>query len=396
MKKISILLFLCGFTLQVFAQFPPKNIATALLCQDAIGLLHIYNKEPKNRSQVEDAFLTGIDLSEYSYEQIDTLCLVVDKSSVLGDYLFKVREYRKNEIINELEKCTVEELVSHAVAYPTRKVLINDFINTSILSVLDSLSYKELSYISSYLRDYDIYFSVENKKKNRTYEIQNILQQNVHKYCEEEMVLMESLLFNIEKSVWRYLFGGYKEVAKYYSQIGMIPDDVTTAAEQYRALVRTCIPTKDISKKLKIEVSQFCNSINKARANYAQYFGRKNPPKINFVIPELDFSYNVSSDMLVKVGKAREHFVDDRETTKKISNVASVFIGFWATIGKGALDIMAVSDLSDKEVHFREMYMQEVLKEIVIKVERQNLLIKKSIEKQLKQNQNGFINFITN
>ena len=57
---------------------------------------------------------------------------------------------------------------------------------------------------------------------------------------------------------------------------------------------------------------------------------------------------------------------------------------------------MAVSDLSDKEVHFREMYMQEVLKEIVIKVERQNLLIKKSIEKQLKQNQNGFINFITN
>ena len=197
MKKISILLFLCGFTLQVFAQFPPKNIATALLCQDAIGLLHIYNKEPKNRSQVEDAFLTGIDLSEYSYEQIDTLCLVVDKSSVLGDYLFKVREYRKNEIINELEKCTVEELVSHAVAYPTRKALINDFINTSILSVLDSLSYKELSYISSYLRDYDIYFSVENKKKDRTYEIQNILQQNVHKYCEEEMVLMESLLFNI-------------------------------------------------------------------------------------------------------------------------------------------------------------------------------------------------------
>ena len=69
--------------------------------------------------------------------------------------------------------------------------------------------------------------------------------------------------------------GGYKEVAKYYSQIGMIPDDVTTAAEQYRALVRTCIPTKRYFKKLKIEVSQFCNSINKARANYAQYFGRK-------------------------------------------------------------------------------------------------------------------------
>lgn len=99
--------------------------------------------------------------------------------------------------------------------------------------------------------------------------------------------------------------------------------------------------------------------------------------------------------MLAKVGKAREDFVEDRETAKTISNVASFFIGFWATIGKGALDMIAVSNLSDKEITFREMYMQEVLKEIVAKTERQNQLIKNDIIEQFNQNQNEFINFIT-
>ena len=54
---------------------------------------------------------------------------------------------------------------------------------------------------------------------------------------------------------------------------------------------------------------------------------------------------------------------------------------------------MAVSNLSDKEVHFREMYMQEVLKEIVIKVERQNLLIKKEYRKTTKTKSKWFYQF---
>lgn len=396
MKKILILLFLCGLTLQMSAQCFSEDIAATLLRQDALGLLLIYNKESENnRLQVEDAFITGIDISKYSYEQIETLCLMVNESSVLGDYLFKIRERKKNEIIKELEKCSAEEIVLYAIEHPTRKILVSDFINTVILSNLDSLSYKELSYIGSNLQDYDIDFSVENEKKSRTYEVQDILQQSVHEYCKEEFILLESLLFNIEKSVWKYLFDGYKEVANYYSQIGMIPDDVATAVKQYRALVETCIPTKSISEMLETEISQFCNSINEARVQYAQFVERRNPPKITFVTPDLDFTYDVPNDMLAKVGKAREDFVEDRETAKTISNVASFFIGFWATIGKGALDMIAVSNLSDKEITFREMYMQEVLKEIVAKTERQNQLIKNDIIEQFNQNQNEFINFIT-
>ena len=56
MKNIQFYYFCVDLPYKCSHSFPPKNIATALLCQDAIGLLHIYNKEPKNRSQVEDAF----------------------------------------------------------------------------------------------------------------------------------------------------------------------------------------------------------------------------------------------------------------------------------------------------------------------------------------------------
>lgn len=394
MKKIQVILFLLEISLGVLAQIPPKDISVALLRQDAVALLNIYNDQPEKKVEVEDAFLTGIDLSKCTFEQIDKLYCLVNESSALGIHLFKLREGKKMEIINELTEYTAEEITSYISEYPVRKELIDSFLNRTIMMYLDSLSYKELSYIGSKLLEDDSVI-VENKKL-RTNEIRDILQESVYKYCAEEAALSNSLLYKIEKSLWIYLFDGYKEVANYYSQIGMIPDDVTLAAKQYNSLVKTCIPVNRISEKLSLEAEQYCDAINKARARYVQLIGKSKFPKLEIIIPDLDFSYNQHSQMLAGVSKARKKFVDDREAVNDVANVASLFVGFWATLGRGMLDLMAVSDLSSKEINCRQEYMQMVLKELTENITFQNAEIMSNVKKQLKQNQDEFINYINN
>ena len=394
---LSVLALLLLSGLEAKSQIEDLDISMALLQNSPTDLLSIYKNHPEKRAEVEDAFLMSVDMTNYSYEYVLGLSRQVDPDTSLGRYFASLRQAHTQNIIDELAGCTLEQIEAYKKKYPERSEIADHLLMNTVGRNLANLSYTELSYVGSKSSNGEIKTLVEVEKNlgSRVAEVNSIMQGNVDDYCKKETELANSFLLDIEQTAWTFLFDRYSEVAKYYSRIGMVPDDYNQAAKQYRDLVQACISSKDLVGQLTPKIEKFCEQINLSRSDYATTAGKTQFPKLTLQTPRFDFSYNDYSYMLSDIAQARREFFDSKETNTALSDIASFFFGpLGGMIGKGILDMSSVETLADSEISCRRKYMDKILEELKARMENQTSAVTSRLKNELNTNQNEFINYI--
>lgn len=332
--------------------------------EDIREMILYANQNEKNEPAIIDAFCSDIDLNKYSYEQLISW-RDLSKTETLSKYLSQITTRKEIEILNEIRSLTTEELVSYTSVFPKRKAIATQYIEQILLPNIKELSLPELIYFDDYL-DAKYHDQILEEINTRPNEINDILKQNRTAYNNFEAEFSYKLKYIIEKTLWTYFVEGHKELNKAYAQIGIVPDDAFSAANQYQRLVNACFPTKRIRETLQNEVDKYCSEINKARQEYSRVAGEKTYVKVSYKVPEFNLNSNVPYTPLLKISKARQEYIQSREEVSTGTSVIGwIFGGVAGLIAKGIGDWLAVDDLVSAEFSARKSYMEDVQERLI-------------------------------
>lgn len=337
----------------------PNVTKNAIYKQDIPAMLAVANTSPESENAIIDAFCCDINLNDYSYEQLKSW-QPISQSSVLNDIIAQAIEVKKINILNEIRTLTAEEFAAYKLAFPEREEILSQYTQNVLIPNISDLSLKELIYIDDYFSE-DFHKHVVQEISGRDDEIKTVLIKNLSDYNKFEKLLAERLKYLIENNIWTCFVEGHKQLNSAYAQIGIVPDNPYSAAEQYQRLVHICFPTHKIREILQNEVDKFCYEINNARIEYHKVSGKKDFKKMAYKVPELRLNSDVSVDPLMGISEARERFIRNREDISTGTSVLGwIFGGVVGLVAKGIGDWMAIDGLVESEFDSRKRYMEDV------------------------------------
>lgn len=374
-----------------------QKVRKAVLEENVSELFSLYNANKSIRTIIEDVFYTGttpskFDLSSHSYEEIVSYLSIVQDGTPLSHYINAIKTEQEAEIIEHVSSITPEETNKYIKQYPQRKSLITECINDAVFSNVESLSFLELNYLNNSLPTVLDGERINAELVGRKEEVWTILAADVDSYIQEENELVNGLYLEIEKKAYDYFYTGYGNVAKCYSQIGMVPDDPQKAAKQYDKLVRGCLQSNQLEAIIQQEINKFCKEVNSARSKYIERLDPKNSfVPLSIKAPAISFNYTMSTAQFERIYRSRLAEKESRQKSKNAAGVARAF-GFnvIATIGQGIYDLSTVSDMAKEEVKNREEYMGVVYSALDRSLKSQLANYIGAIDAMIKKNQTEF------
>ena len=378
MKRV-VILALCFCLVIITKANSNDKIRGYIIEKDLLGLVLYYNYNPDSKNEIEDAIDGYLNWDEYTYEQVKTAhesCQIND--SFLKKELERVIIDKECELYQFFSTITPEQLFVWSELYPNRKDLIENFLTNILYKELDKHTYAELMSLESGLTGLEV---PELKKAD---------------YAKFEMSYKNRLLFVLRYRSWQYFIVRYKNVAKIYSQIGIVPGDPDQMASQYNNIVQTCFTKEDFKKQLKKDIDAYNKAINSARSEYSALAGIKDYTKSDITIPNIgSFLIKPNLSIARKISKARNNFGSSRETAGTIAGIASLFVGSTiSSIGKGLYDLNAVSDLAEQEMLIRREYMRDAYNQLHKVFESYYRTIDKEISSQIQTNNQKFKNYV--
>lgn len=392
MKRIIFVLFV-SFCLCCHAQ-DNKQILNAQNKQDVAALLSYYRSSAEdNKKLIKDILFSGINYDDFTYEEILSWS-EKSKNTDLANFFDEILIFKEVEMIKDLGDLTPEQINVYNEHFPKRKRFVEQYLKYCIGNNIQELPFLELMYLNNVLPN--IYYSELNAEKNsRGEEIHQLLANTVDDYCTAESRLINQLYYNIESKIWEYVCYRYQDVAKRYSRIGMVPDNLSSAESQYRSIVKSYLSSEQLRKSLQKDADAYCETINKARAEYARIAGLNYYTRLQITIPAINLSYNVSNRNLNRIMAARQDYKESLQTHSTVAGVASWFSGKFLAQGiRGLFDLGSVSDLADQEFSARKAYMSDVYDEIKQNVTLSISSMHNTINNYVKTNQNEFKNGI--
>lgn len=395
MKKY--LLLIISFSLGFISKAKGDNtIRGYIINKDLIGLVSYYNSAPDSRILIEDAIDGYLNWDEYTYEQVKTAyenCQIND--SFLKKELGRVTIDKECELYQFFSTITPEQLFVWSRLYPNRKDLIENFLTNILYKGLGEHTYAELMSLESGLTGLEV-SELKKAVQEREDEKASLAQEKIDDYAKFEMSYKNRLLFVLRYRSWQYFIVRYKNVAKIYSQIGIVPGDPDQMASQFNSIVQTCFTKDDFKKQLKKDIDAYNRAINNARSEYANMAGIKDFTKSDITIPNIgSFSIKPNLSIARKIPNARNDFGSSRKAAGTIANIASFFVGSTlSSIGKGLYDLSAVSDLAEKEMLIRREYMRDAYNQLHKVFENYYRTIDKEISSQILTNNQKFVNYV--
>ena len=395
MKRLVVLhLCLClAFTARAKSNDIIKGY---IIKKDLIGLVAYYNSNPDLKIEIEDAIDGYLNWDEYTYEQVKSAyesCQI--NNSCLKKELGRVTKDKECELYQFFATITPEQLFIFSEVFPQRKDLIENFLNNILYKRLDQYSYAELMSLESGLTGLEV-SELQRVLQERESEKASLVKGMIDNYSKIEMSYKNRLLFVLRYRSWQYFIVRYKNVAKIYSQIGIVPGDPNQMASQYNNIVQTCFTKEDFKKQLKKDIDAYNKAINSARSEYSALAGIKDYTKSDITIPNIgSFSIKPNLSIASKISKARSNFGSSRETAGTVAKIASFFVGSTiSSIGKGLYDLNAVSDLAEQEMLIRREYMRDAYNQLHKVFESYYRTIDKEISSQIQTNNLKFKNYV--
>lgn len=370
------------------------DILSAQSEQNVSELIAKYNTSSlEDKKAIEDVLCASINYNDFTYEEIVTLQEQCKDKSLLV-FFNELKIQKEIEIIDYIKNLTTEQINIYVGHFPKRKDIVYGYLGYIVHNSRNDLSFLELNYINNTLPS--IWTTqLSEERKGRTQEKKELMSKSVEEFCKEETSLISKLYYNLEKKTWQYLNQRYRDAAARYSQIGIVPDNVSAMEKQYRKIVNSYVNGDNLRKILQQEANSYCETINKARADYALIANQTDYAKLSISIPKIDLQYSASTKSLQKVSDARTAFQDSREFNSTAASLASWFIsGFVAQGLRGLADMSAVEDLANAEIEARKSYMKDVYDALQPKVNTVISSIHKSIDNYIISNQNEFKNGI--
>ena len=374
-----------------------QKVWKAVLEENISELFSLYNTNKHVRTIIEDVFYTGampskLDLSSHSYEENVSYLSIVQDGTPLSRYINAIKTEQEAAIVKHVSSLTPEETNKYIKQYPQRKSLITECINDAVFANVESLSYVELNYLNNSLPTILDGERINAEFGERKDEVWAILAADVDSYIQDENELVKGLYLEIEKKAYDYFYTGYGNVAKCYSQIGMVPDDPQKAAKQYDKLVRGCLQSNQLEAIIQQEINKFCKEVNLARSKYVERLD----PQSSFVplsikAPTISFNYTVSTAQFERIYRSRLAEKESRKESKNAAGIARAFgLNILATIGQGIYDLATVSEMAEDEVKNRKEYMNAVYNALNrnLKIQLANYI--GAIDATIKKNQTEF------
>lgn len=395
MKRV-VVLALCFFLVMITKANSKDKVRGYIIEKDLIGLVLYYNSNPDSKNEIEDAIDGYLNWDEYTYEQVRTAyesCQISD--SFLKKELERVTIDKECELYQFFSTVTPEQLFVWSQLYPNRKDLIENFLNNILYKRLDQYSYAELMTLESGLTGLEV-SKLKKALQEREGEKTSLVKEKIDDYAKFELSYKSRLLFVLRYRSWQYFIVRYKNVAKIYSQIGIVPGDPDQMASQYNNIVQTCFTKEDFKKQLKKDIDAYNKAINSARSEYSALAGIKDYTKSDITIPNIgSFSIKPNLSIASKISKARSNFGSSRETAGTVAKIASFFVGSTiSSIGKGLYDLNAVSDLAEQEMLIRREYMRDAYNQLHKVFESYYRTIDKEISSQIQTNNLKFKNHV--
>ncbi len=400
---MSILLASCSsqkITLPSYSKEEQK-VRKAVLEENVSELFSLYNANKSVRTIIEDVFYTGttpskLDLSSHSYEETISYLSIVQDGTPLSRYINEIKAEQEAAIIEHVSSLTPEETNNYMKQYPQRKSLITECINDAVFANAESFSFLELIYLNNSLPTVLDGERINAELGRRKDEVWAILAADVDSYIQDENELVKGLYLEIEEKAYDYFYTGYGNVAKCYSQIGMVPDDPQKAAKQYDKLVRGCLQSKQLEVIIQQEINKFCKEINSARSKYVERLDHKSSfVPLSIKAPAISFNYTMSTAQFERIYRSRVAEKESRQKSKNAAGIARAFgLNIIATIGQGIYDLSTVSDMAKEEVKNREEYMGVVYSALDRSLKSQLANYIGAIEATIKKNQTDFKNNI--
>lgn len=395
MKRYIVLTAVLCFIFLANAKNEDK-IRGFIINKDLLGLVSYYNSNPDSKTEIEDAIDGYLNWNEYTYEQVKTAYEECQYSeSNLKKELKRVTIDKECELYHFFSTITPEQLVLFSEAFPQRKELIENFLTNILYKGLDQHSYAEMMSLESGLTGLEV-SELQRILKKREGEKASLVKGMIDDYSKIEMSYKNRLLFVLRYRSWQYFIVRYKNVAKIYSQIGIVPGNPDQMASQYKNIVQTCFTREDFNKQLKKDIDAYNKAINSARSEYSALAGIKDYTKSDITIPNIG-SFSIKSNLSIasKISKARNNFGSSRKTAGTIASIASLFVGSTISgIGKGLYDLKAVSDLAEQEMLIRREYMRDVYNQLHKIFESYYGTIDKEISNQIQTNNQKFKNYV--
>ncbi len=360
-----------------------SEVSKAIYSRNIPLILKEADKSKENEVLVVDAFCSEIDLNDYSYEELKFWKNSVN-SLVISELLSDALIQKENEILNEVRGLTAEQFSKYVEMFPHRSELLTDFITTALINNLKDLSVEELVYVDDNL-PYAYHDTISAEIGSRSAEIAGILDNNLSRYKQYERALAERMKYMVEEIVWTYFVEGHKALNSAYSEIGIVPDNAYTAAEQYQRLVTACFPVKQIQNRLQNEINRFGEQINSARQDYFIAAGKKSYPKFSYTVPVMNLNSKASIESLMGIAEAREQFVQSRQNVSTGTSVLGFLFGpAVGLISKGIGDWFVIEDLVSSEFSSRKQYMEDVQKKLLTSFANYSNSITSNIDNSLK------------
>ena len=394
--KRAVVLTLCFCLVIITKANSNDKIRGYIIEKDLIGLVLYYNYNPDSKNEIEDAIDGYLNWDDYTYEQVKTAyeCCQINDSNLKKE-LGRVIVDKECELYQFFSTITPEQLVSFSQDFPQRKDIIDNFLTKILYKGLEQHTYAELMSLESGLTGLKP-SGLNEMLKSRENEKTSFIREKVEDYSKYEMYFKNRLLFVLRYRSWQYFIVRYKNVAKIYSQIGIVPGDPDQMASQYQSIVQTCFTKEDFKKQLKKDIDAYNNAINSARREYANMAGIKDYTKSDITIPNIgSFSIKPNLSIASKISKARNNYESSRGAAKTVAGIASFFVGSTiSSIGRGLYDLKAVSDLAEQEMLIRREYMRNVYNQLHKVFESYYRTIDKEISSQIQTNNLKFKNYV--
>ncbi len=363
---------------------------------DLGGLVTLYNTNSSLTSEIEDAIDGYLDWNDYSYEQVKAAYdKCQNKDCYLKKELERVSTDKECDIYQYFSTITPEQLALYPQIFPNRKDLVDNFVNNILSNSLSEISYNDLMSLDVALDGIEIP-ELKKSLQVRSPEKSSLARGKIDDYIKYETSYKNKLLFVLRYRSWQYFIVRYKNVAKIYSQIGIVPADPEQMALQYSQIVQTCFTQKDFKKQLQKDIDAYNKAINNARSEFANMAGIKDYTRSNIKVPNIgSFSIKPNLSIARKIPDARNDFESSRSTAKTIAGIASFFVGTIASsIGRGLYDMNLVSELATKEMTIRKEYMRNAYNQLHKVFEGYYRTIDKEIVSQISANNLKFKNYV--
>lgn len=397
MKRISLLAIIFILPAYIVLADLHDKIKTAIIHEDVITLLDIYNSDVSSRSSIENAIFAIIDIEKYSYSDINRFLNHTEEDSDIGKNLVEIKRTKELNIIRAIQGMTAEQVMEYVTTNPTYKLFVSSYLTELVSMNIDSLNYFELCYIEEYLPIVNSEL-IEAERMERKDELVTIIKGNLDEFCQYEKQAIEQLCYKLEQRSLMYLFEGYEGVLKAYALITFVPENPSEAESQYKTIVNGCLPSKELQVEMQNEVNRYCKIINEARENLLMYTGKEHFPNLRLTIPTINFNYSVSTSSFSSIREARVSSNVSRGNSEWVSSAVKMLGGsIWGMlvdIGRETYDSSKGEKLANAEYEYRSNYVMAVYNSIEKSVAKQNKSIVNGIKKEFEKNQKEFVKHV--